>query len=174
MTEQDISYVVLEFAATFFGVLLAFGLTFWYDRRRKREQEESSRLKILQAVEFELGENLKHISPESIEDDTGDRTPILLETFSTAAFDSAVNSGQFTLLDVETQTELAKIYRDFQNAKMWQDKVLSMIGSADMAMTSAKTNLKEFQDWVFRTQEGLRKNIPKVIALLRSKRGIKS
>ena len=174
MTEQDTFYVVLEFAATFFSVLLAFGLTLWYDRKKRREQEESSRVRILQAIELELQENLKHITPGSAQGIAEGVTPALLITIATAAFDSAVNSGQFTLLDVETQTELAKIYRDFQNAEMWQDKVLSMIGSADMAMTSAKTNLKEFEDWVFRTQEGLRKNIPKVIALLRSKRGIKS
>lgn len=174
MTERDTSYVVLEFAATFFGVLLAFGLTLWYDRKKRREQEESSRAKILQAIELELQENLKHITPGSAQGIPEGVRPALLTTIAAAAFDSAVNSGHFTLLDAETQTEVAKIYRDFDIARMWQDKVLSMIGSADMAMGSAKKNLEEFNEMVFRTQEELRKNIPSVIALLRSKRGIES
>jgi len=52
---------LIGFSSTFFGVLLAFGLTFWYDQKKKHDEEKENRLKIIRTIKRELEENLEPI-----------------------------------------------------------------------------------------------------------------
>lgn len=152
-----------EFWATLIGVLMGFGLTYWYDRHVKYQEEIQNRIKTIETIKRELEENLKHIS------NVEDKRAALIVQFSTVAMDSAVSSGKFALLDIEGQNELATIYRNFKYAEMWSSKIFKMIGSVDMAMDTSNQTFREFNQRLYKVEESLRDQIPKAIRLLEKK-----
>jgi len=155
--------ILINFGATFISVFLAFGLSLWYDRKKKRKEEITMRLRILEAIRTELDLNLQQLGKENEEN------VIKIGRFTTIALDSAVGGGYFSLLDSETQGRVSRIYNSFRIAQMWLDKILSMVASADMAMTDAEHNLREFQGMLYEVLKFLRKDVPDVMIILEQK-----
>ncbi|MHA1505681.1 MAG: hypothetical protein ACTSR0_00605 [Candidatus Asgardarchaeia archaeon] len=92
-----------------------------------------------------------------------------LVKFSTLSMDSAVHSGNFSLLDAETQHAVCEMYIFFKNSEMWANKILSMIGSVDMAISAAKEYLQEFNSKLIKTLQRSKDKLPKLIKLLEKK-----
>ncbi len=155
--------VLTNFLATFVGVGLAFGLTFWYDRRNKTVQTWETKIRILEAIILEYQMTLDLLG-QLVEGEVKPDKPI---RFSTLAVDSAVGSGDLSLLDPNIQQAIGELRTYFKEAEMYSDKILSMIGSADMAMSNAPIELIRFRASSTTTQNTLRVRIPQVLKVLK-------
>jgi len=154
----DWSSVLINFLATFVGVSLAFGLTYWYDRHVKMVETRETKIRILKAISLEYQMILKKTLGESIEDKT-----VKLISFSTLAVDSSVGSGDLSLLDPKIQQEIGEMSAYFKQVEMYSGKILSMIGSADMAMSNAPAELAKFRVSLSATENVLRVRMQEVI-----------
>ena len=108
---------LVQFLAVFFGVALAFGLTFWYDRHKRREEQVGIKKRTLLAIRPELDFNLRLINDAA-------QGATLTTLFSTVALDSAVSSGHFSLLDEQLQLALGSVHHQLRLAEMWSGKSL--------------------------------------------------
>jgi len=154
--------ILSDFLATFAGVGLAFGLTFWYDRHLKRVETRETKIRILEAISLEYQMTLNTLG-QSI---NAERKQVKLIRFSTLAIDSAVGSGDLSLLDPKIQHEISEISTYLNQAEMYSEKILSMIGSADMAMSNAAIELERFRVSLEATENVLRVRIPEVMKVL--------
>ena len=154
----------IEFGATFLGVLLAFGLALWYDRRKRYQEETATRLRILKAIRAELDYNLSVVRGALHAAEVANAT--VVHRFSTVALDSAVGGGHLSLLDPDIQTRLASIYHICRIAEMWSNKILSMVASVDMAIAGANQNLQYFRNMLSTNRDRLESKIPEVLPLL--------
>lgn len=152
--------VILQFGATFSGVLLAFGLTLWHDRKKRHDEEDKNRIKTLTTIKSELELNLEHLKENPGE------PMVKLVKFSTIAMDSATGSGNFALIDPKTQIKIVEVYRDMGYAEMYTTKVLSMLGSSGMAMTNSEQTFESFKTLMSRCEKALIKSLPEVIDIL--------
>ncbi|MBI5598558.1 MAG: hypothetical protein HY890_02340 [Deltaproteobacteria bacterium] len=152
-----------EFWATLIGVFIAFMLSYSYDRHIRHKEEVRNSIESMQTIKVELEENLKHIG-----DIKGENLALLVR-FSTVAMNSSISSGRFALFDVELQSDLAKIYRNFRYAEMYTDKLLQMTGSVDMAVKGSGQVQQEFQSFLIKAEDSLRNQIPQAVKLLEEK-----
>ena len=112
--------IFTNFISTFFGVLIAFGITFFYDRWKKRNKEMQEIKNTLSAIRAELESNLKYLQCES------HPNMAKLTRFNQLVLESSVQTGIFSLFPTDLQIVLSEIYRNYQHNEMWVNKLFSL------------------------------------------------
>jgi hypothetical protein len=152
----DFDNALLNFLSTLSGVLVAFGLTLWYDRRRRRQIEKESQQRIAKGILQELRGNLKFV-----QDSKG--KGILATLFPAGVYQSAKSSGDLSLFSPEMQRALSIIYTEFEVVERFGARVLSMAGSSDMRIPEFAKNFEAFNQLVANQLSELETRLPGVI-----------
>ena len=143
---------ITEFAAGGLGVLMAFYLDRTIEERqnRAREHEESVNKKrtdleiqinVLKSIKQEVE---LHIEP--VRDFVmGNQLDSLNTIFTTRALESAIGGGHYSFMAHDTQVILSDLYDQFKSADRYVEKILSMIGSAGMALGGSGNTVLNFK-----------------------------
>lgn len=158
--KQQIFQMLVEFGATFTGVVLAFGLSLWYDRQKRHKKEIKTKIRILETIKEELD---LHLDPLI-------RTPVEFEgariiPFITNALDSSVGGGYFSLLEPETQKRISKNYGSIKLAEIYNNKIISMTGATGIDRVSRASFEKSLEKTLIRLAE----HTPELIKFLERK-----
>jgi len=155
----------------FGGALSAYFVKRWFDTRSKKSHIKNS-------LRNELQTNLNGLDDFHVQNLDEDKKikwdetkKIFLGDFGLAeipSFDSSVNSGDFLLLDTETQSKISKTYH---NLKLYNDFMNQIIYFSVAGFTDkdASTQANKLIKYVLSRKDELRKDIPKVISSLEPK-----
>jgi hypothetical protein len=116
MLGLDLSDATIQFLSSFLAVLLAFGLSYWYDRREKRRRDTETRKRILTAILAEYKAILNAFA--SFKGGSNDQIGMPLTHFANTAVLSAIGSGELTLLNPTSQAlidQVNGILNDYQD-----------------------------------------------------------
>jgi len=120
------------FLATAFGVFLALRLTTNYDRKQKRNEILETQKRMLEAIKSELETNqgalartAKKYEGTVPEGELYDVVPVFL----TDSYESAISSGNFSLLKPTVQNRLVITYLNFKQWDRLGDRMIEMYGS---------------------------------------------
>ncbi len=152
----DFENASLNFLATLAGVLLAFGLALWDDRRKRRQVDRDTQVRIAKAIHLELQSNLQFVKESK-------GKGILSTLFPVGAYQSAVSSGGLSLFVPEMQRSLDIVYTEFRVVELFGARVLSMAGSADMRIPEFSQNFASFNKLVDNQLSELEKTLPSLI-----------
>jgi hypothetical protein len=162
-------------SANLVGVFVAVSIALYVDRIEKRRIENEQRRRISKSLISELEENLERIR-------SGDRITIielvdirrqaLLTRFNTAVLESVINSGQMTLLESQTQTDLSNIHQILRLIEVTTNRILNFLTSSDRKLfktSGGKKSIIWLMDNLEHQYEGLQDVIPPVLEDLRKK-----
>ncbi len=156
---MDLDAAIVSFLSTLLGVLIAFGLSLWYDRRKRKIEQRGIQSRILNAIRLELKDNVDTI-------DSSKKEEKVIGSLLIAAFDSAVAAGQLSYLSPELQNRLSNLYADIT----WQNKVLdgilSLTGLGQTVMQRDVAKLEALKTRAIEATNALLKEIPEVLGLL--------
>ncbi len=129
----------------YFGLKLARN----WDREKKKEEESEIKNRVLDAIIEELKSFQPMVEPQSkkfakLDWNSNDRdfTGIYI-TISTPAFQSAVNSGNFSLLPPLLQTELGQVYITLDECKLLNDQAENFYATGIFASNPSNTLNRE-------------------------------
>ncbi len=105
---------LVQLSATFLGVILGF----LFDRRLSDKQTEETLHNIVNSITLEIEMNEESIRKGEVLE------PLSFVRTESAAFDSAVSGGYFSLLDAETQRMLASLYAHISFMNYFSDRNL--------------------------------------------------
>ena len=115
-------YVVIPFVATFSGVFLAFILATKRERRKRKEEELERKIKTREILINELTQIKDNLDgATSLKQQYGDSYVPNID-FPTDAKQSIVNSGAFSLLEIELQADVSHIYAVIERAQIFLSK----------------------------------------------------
>src|SRR5438445_6387878 len=117
---------LLNFLATLGGVFVAFLLTFWYDKRRKSSEAREIQKRIISTLQTEIERNFDDVKANKSQ--VGPSS-VIVAIFRDSAYQSAVNSGNLSLLKEDVRNALANIYLNFQFVETLAAKAFSMLGT---------------------------------------------
>jgi hypothetical protein len=123
LTLDDYQIVLLNFLATLFGVIFAFGLTARYDRLKQREEDKQTQIRVLRAIKSELDMDLGMINAMVEKGTRG----YAVTFFLVDSYRSAISSGDFSLLNPMMQNSLAFAYLQFQQMDIMSDRLASAV-----------------------------------------------
>jgi len=160
-------YVVTPFAATFTGVFLAFVLATKRERRKRKEEQSETKKKTKEILINELSNMKANLDgATSLRSQYGnDYIPNI--DFLTDAKQSIVNSGAFSLLEMELQADVSHIYAVIERAQAF----LSQMREFDMSVAISMTTRNKIWDNKVINFWGqvnhLQNNIPSLLEKLR-------
>jgi len=109
------------FLGAFFGFLFALAA----DRRIQNRNITRIRSETKKALSEELSENLKYLKGKRENIWPSDsRYTIHREPLRSFAMDSVVSSGNFSLLDIETQSKISNVYSKIREANLILESIL--------------------------------------------------
>ena len=160
-------YVVIPFAATFSGVFLAFILATKRERRKQKEEQLETKSKTKEILIKELAQIKDNLdgatkSKQKYGDDYVPNIDLPIN-----AKQSVVNSGTFSLLELELQTDVSHIYAVIERAQIFLSQMMGFDMSVATAMSTRGEiwNNKVSNFWVQVTH--LQNNIPSLLEKLR-------
>ena len=116
----------LDFGATLAGVFIALYLTFRHERRTRILEEREIQKRIVSALRTEIEKdfddvkaNISQLGPSSV----------IVAIFRVSAYQSAVNSGNLSLLKEDIRNSLANIYLNIQFVETLAAKKFTMLGT---------------------------------------------
>ena len=160
----------LNFLATLGGVLFAFLLTFWYDRRRKSSGEREIQKRIISSLQTEIGKNFDDVKANKSQ--LGPSS-VIVAIFRDSAYQSAVNSGNLSLLKEDVRNSLANIYLNSQFVETLAAKALSMLGTTT-AFQNWATYSNRVNQMLSDRLDILLRDIPGTLELLSREKGLLS
>lgn len=116
----------LSFLATLGGVAIAFLLTFWDERRRKSSEIREIQGRIISTLQTEIEKNFDDVKANRSQ--LGPSS-VVVAIFRDSAYQSAVNSGNLSLLKEDLRNSLANIYLNFEFVELLSGKKFSMLGT---------------------------------------------
>ena len=160
---------VLNFGATLAGVFVALYLTFRHERGSRISGEKEIQKRILSALRTEIGKNfddvkanISQLGPSSI----------IVAIFRVSAYQSAVNSGNLSLLNEDIRNSLANIYLNIQFVETLAGKKFTMLGTiADDPWRQAGTRVDQM---LTDRLNILNRDIPGTLELLNQEYGLLS
>jgi hypothetical protein len=120
---------IVHFVATILGATLGLGAAMWWDRRKKEEEIKHTRTHILDSLieELKVVQEVLNDPANSVEmkwDTSTQQFKGSYLTVSTPAYDSAVNSGNFSLLSESLQTKIADVYLLVRESNAINEQIL--------------------------------------------------
>jgi hypothetical protein len=129
-------YVVIPFAATFSGVFLAFILATKRERQKRKEEQLATRRKTKEILTNELTQVKNNLDgAASLKSQYGENYVPNID-LPTDAKQSVVNSGAFSLLEMELQTDVSHIYTVIERAQIFLSQMIEFDMSIAMSMTT--------------------------------------
>lgn len=109
MVENWWFQILVEFGASFAGVVAGFLLAYWYDRKKRHIENINLKINILNAIKKELELN---VTPPNRVKKGGIIIPFI--PYVKNALNSAIGAGYFSLLDPDTQRQISWVYALFR------------------------------------------------------------
>jgi hypothetical protein len=131
--------LAIQLIATLIGAFVGFSFVMLSDRKKKREETQQTKIRMLDAIIEELEDFQKMVDPQKTNPaklDWNNSTRDFVGTYitiSTPAFQSAINSGNFSLLIPSLQTELGNIYLTLDQCKLFNDQAISFYSTSIFA-----------------------------------------
>lgn len=114
---ETLSGALPSLIGALFGVLLGQLLTVWWDRRKRRVDRRERRRQTERSIAGELRvihEDLDRLDDPEIEPDF---------PYPTAAYESSIASGRFSLIAEDDQLDIARAYEHVSRAQDTQDQL---------------------------------------------------
>lgn len=120
---------IVHFVATITGAAVGLGAAMWWDRRKKEEEIKHTKTHIIDSLieELKVVQGVLNDPSNSVEmkwDTSTQQFKGSYLTVSTPAYDSAVNSGNFSLLSEFLQTEIANVYLIVRESNSINEQIL--------------------------------------------------
>ena len=116
-----------ELSLTVIGAALGFALAIYWDRRREAEAERMKRRLMLDSMLIEIETILSQVGlPESSflpRDNGAIEVDLSIPFLPSAAFETAVHSGDLTLLTPSLQAQASSVYEHLRIAKLHVDNI---------------------------------------------------
>jgi hypothetical protein len=170
--------LIVQLVATLVGVIIGFIVAMAWDRKKDKEEQDRTLSLILDAIIEELKSIQKPLNDpnkppkfqwkQSDHDFDGIHISVL-----TPAFESAVNSGNFSLLPPPLQTELGYVYLTLSDTKTFNDQIMTFYTTpiyTDNVLSSreAKKLCINYNDSVQKLRQEINEVIPKLESLRNS------
>lgn len=120
---------IVHFVATIAGAALGLGAAMWWDRRKKEEEIKHTTKHTIDSLieELKVAQRVINDPTNPVEmkwDSSTQQFKGSYLTVSTPAHDSAVNSGNFSLLSETLQTEIADVYLLLRESNSINEQIL--------------------------------------------------
>ena len=115
--------LIVEFGATFFGVLLGYIVTHFYDNFRKKQEEKGNKISVLSGIQNELDFN-RDLLRDSTDEYNKNGTIIGLTYFNTACYNSFIGNGDFSLISTSSQVSITVVYNWYKRMEKTQELIL--------------------------------------------------
>ena len=123
--------LAIQLIATLIGAFVGFSFVMLWDRKKRREEIQQTKIRMLNAIIEELKSFQKMVeltSGNTVKLEWDSSTKDFIGTFisvTTPAFKSAVSSGNFSLLEPSFQTEIGSVYLTVDECKSYNDQALN-------------------------------------------------
>lgn len=146
---------IIQLTITFFGVFLGFELSKMWDKSRHENQQREIKKNTIESllVEFNVNELIlkKPISPVLVQNVTDQFNP---HTLLTGAFDTAISSGNFYLIESNLQKDLQLFYSKIKELRLLSELMFSLITPDLLSQgTNYQPQVKQAQDTLLKTAE---------------------
>ena len=126
--------VFAGFLATLSGVFTAFFLQAGYDRARKRDEEQETKIRLLKAIRSELDMNLGMLK----EMEKRDMYTYAVTFFLIDSYQSSVYGGNFSLLGPTMQNTLSFTYLQFKEMDIMSDRLTASLSTTAAEGSASK------------------------------------
>lgn len=134
VTSDPITEFSIQLIATLIGAGVGFALAMWWDRRKKVNGIKLTKTSMIESIISEL----EHVRDEIKQQKYGveintDGLGVAVNLVPTNAFDSSVNSGNFSLLSSELQTNLSHVYIMIEQYNILAEQLLHVLRTANIS-----------------------------------------
>lgn len=155
----DLASIVSTFGATLLGVFTAFFLNSANDRRKRKVEKNAQRRTVIKTLKNELELNFKRITT-----DTEHRTyPDVYYKLGRIALDSAVSSGNLSLLDAKMMSEVEEVYLSMRYAEIYALRLLELWKPSGAATEGDELRVQVLK-MLTDTESTLQKAIPRLVS----------
>lgn len=167
----DWSGFIPELIATFIGAGVGFAAAMLWDRKKTEEEIKHTKNHMINAIIEELKVIQNELNdPNKPVDVKWDKASheflggyVLM---STPAFESAVNSGNFSLLETSLQTELGDLYLTIQNCNFYTEQIVRFytapIYHTNLAEREANKLANLMNEKLSQLRQGIKQVLPKL------------
>jgi len=161
--------IAVPFASTFAGVFLAFALATKRERKKREKEQSETKRKIKEILVRELTKVRENLDGAvNLKAKYGnDYIPNV--DLPVDAKESIVNSGTFSLLELELQAEVSHVYLVIERAEIFLSQMREFKISPAIAMTSRDKIFSNIAQNFWGQVQHLQSYIPTVLQKLRKK-----
>jgi len=123
--------LIVQLIATLIGALLGLTLAMAYDRKKKKDDMDEARKLTITAIKDEVNEIKDKLDNPQRKGDWVKAPSYKFEitNLPVGAYESAINSGNFSLLPSETQLDTSKLYLDIQYCNSLVKQITEFYGT---------------------------------------------